>query len=412
MASITIVLRNKITKTGEYPVILRIVKDRKSKLISLKMSCKKKDWDIKKNEFKRTHPNATQRNRTLLKFQEKALQIVDEFTLNDIDFTLSQFEEKFRGKSKNTITVSEFWLEKIDDLNKAGRTGNARAYKGVYTSFFKFHKNKSIQFREITPTLLDKYETYMRGNKNTDGGIAVKMREIRALFNDAIKKGVVLEKYYPFNAYKISKLKGKSIKKALSREEFKLLESIDTNKHPHLTNSKNYMIFSYYTGGMNFVDMLKLKWENISDNRIEYTRSKTKGNFSVEILEPVKEILDYYKTKLNFTSYVFPILLKNNLKPTQIENRKLRTLKEFNKDLKEIARIQGVKKHVTSYTIRHSFATNLKFAGVSTDVISDAMGHKSIEITNAYLKRHDNETIDNEMKKLLQEPRMIYKTAI
>ncbi len=408
MASITITLRNKANKQEEYPVILRIVKDRKSKLISLGMSCKKQDWDTKKNEFKRTYPNASQRNRLLLKLQEKALKIIDEFSLEDLDFTLNQFEQRFRGKKQNAMTVSEFWKEKIDDLNKSGRTGNARAYKDVYNSFFKFNKNTSLMFREITPNLLDKYEIYLRSNNNTDGGIGVKMREIRALFNDAIKKGVVQEKYYPFKTYKVSKLKGKGIKKALSRDEMRSMETIDTNKYPHLLDTKNYMVFCYYMGGMNFVDMMKLKWENIKGDRILYIRSKTKGRFSVKMLQPIIEIVEYYKTQNRPTNYVFPILLKDNLTPIQIENRKHKTLKKFNKQLKEIAEIQGVHQNVTSYVIRHSFATNLKFAGISTDLIGESMGHHDVSVTKAYLKEFENKVIDDAMQKLLEEPQLKY----
>jgi len=408
MSSIKITLRNKPTSDGEYPVIMRVVKDRKSKLITIGMSCLKKDWDNSNNRFKNSHPNWRQRNMTLLSLLQKGLKIIDEYAYDNIDFTLNQFEEKFRGKKQDKRSVSVFWKEKITDLIEAGRIGNARAYRDVYNSFFKFHTNKSLVFREITPEFLDKYETYLRSNGNQDGGIGVKMRELRALFNDAIKKGVVDEKYYPFKIYKVSKLKGKGVKKALTREQFRLMENIDTDKYPHLINSRNYMIFSYYTGGMNFVDMLKLQWNNIDGNRILYTRSKTKGRFSVKILEPVKKALNYYKSQMIITNYVFPILLKENLTPIQVENRKLKTLKKFNKDLKEIAKIQGINSNVTSYTIRHSFATNLKYAGISADVIGETMGHHDVSVTKAYLKEFDDEIIDDAMSKLLEEPKMKY----
>lgn len=403
---ITILLRSKKLASGEQPIVLRITKDRKSKIISLGISCLKSHW--KSGELIAKHPNSSMKNRIILKQKEKALRIIDAFNLEGTDFTLNQFEEQFRGKKTLNVNVSDFWLEKIDDLNNAGRTGNARAYKDVYNSFFKFHKNKNLVFREITPTLLDKYETYLRSNDNTDGGIGVKMREIRALFNDAINKGIVDEKYYPFKAYKVSKLKGKGIKRALTRDEMKRLESIDTIKYPHLLNAKNYLIFSYYMGGMNFVDMLKLKWDNIQGDRILYTRSKTKGRFTVKILTPVKKVLDHYKAKNRHTNYVFPILLKENLSPVQIENRKLKTLKKFNKDLKEIAKIQGVKQNVTSYVIRHSFATNLKFAGISADLIGESMGHHDVSVTKAYLKEFEDDIIDDAMSKLLEEPILKY----
>lgn len=408
MASINILLRNKANKNGLYPVILKIIKDRKVKVISLGMECIKTNWDIERGQFKKSEKDYNQRNRVLLRKKDEALRIITEFQLEHIDFTLNQFEEKFRGKKSSKVTLSEFWKEKISDLNTAGRTGNARAYKDVYNSFFKFQKNKNIVFREVTPSLLDKYETYLRGRGNTDGGIGLKMREIRALYNDAIKKGIVDEKHYPFKVFKVSKFKGKGIKKAISRDEMKLMEALDTDKYPHLKDSKNYMIFSYYMGGMNFIDLMKLKWDNIQRDRILYIRSKTKGRFTVKMVEPVKKIIAYYKSQHRLTNYIFPILLKENLTPIQIENRKHKTLRKFNKQLKEIAEIQGVTQNVTSYVIRHSYATNLKFAGISSELIGQSMGHSDVSVTNSYLKEFDDTVIDDAMSKLLEEPKLRY----
>jgi site-specific recombinase XerD len=101
-------------------------------------------------------------------------------------------------------------------------------------------------------------------------------------------------------------------------------------------------------------------------------------------------------------------LLKNDLTPIQIENRKQKTLKKYNKQLKEIAEIQGITENVTSYVIRHSYATNLKFAGVSSDLIGQSMGHQDISVTNAYLKEFDEEVVFNAMEKLLEEPFLRY----
>lgn len=408
MATIKILLRNKPNSDNLYPIVLRITKDRKPKLISLGMNCNLKDWDESNQLFKKSCSNYTQRNRVLLIMKGKALKIIDEFNLNDDDFTLTQFENKFRGKDLSKITVVGFWNEKIEDLIKAGRVGNARAYKDTKTSFFKFQKNTKIMFKEITPEVLDKYETYMRSNGCNDGGIAVRMRELRALINDAIKKGVVQEKYYPFKVYKISKLKGKGIKKALLREEIRLIENFDTSMFPHLADAKNYFLFSYYTRGMNFYDMMKLTWDNVQGDRIYYIRSKTKGRFTIKTLEPVKEILKYYKNQYRLTPFVFPILLKEGLTPGQVENRKHKTLKKFNRQLKEIAKIQGLEKTISSYTARHSFATNLKHFGISTDVIGEAMGHSNVEITKAYLKEFGDDVLDDAMNNLLKEPTIKY----
>ena len=412
MASIKVLLRDKENKEGLYPVILRITKDRKIKIITLSLECQKKDWNEKDSQFKKSFNNYVQSNRVILGVKQKALAIISDFSLEEFDFTLSQFEDRFRGKKQTNIIVKDFWRDKIEDLIKAGRIGNARAHEETSKSFFKFCKNQSIHFREITVEILNKYETHLRATGSNDGGIGVRMRELRALYNEAIKRGVVDEKYYPFKIFKVSKFKGKGFKKALTRAEVRRIEDLDEEEYPHLAQSKKLFVFSYYSRGMNFYDMMKLTWENVEGDKIVYTRSKTKGRFTVKVLKPVEDILKYYKGSNTTTNYVFPILLKEGLTPLQIENRKFKTLKKFNSDLKKIAQIVEINKPVTSYVARHSFATNLKEVGVSTDVISQSMGHQNIAITSAYLKDFEDDVIDNANERLLMEAIPIYNSTL
>ncbi|MBK7095340.1 MAG: integrase catalytic domain-containing protein [Saprospiraceae bacterium] len=190
------------------------------------------------------------------------------------------------------------------------------------------------------------------------------------------------------------------VRKALNKEEITSFIRIDISKYPHLINSYHYFLFSFYTRGMNFYDMMKLTWDNVREDNIFYIRSKTKGNFTIKILEPVRNILDYYKVK-GKTKYIFPILLRENLTPLQVENRKNKTLQKYNKDLKELARIAGIEKSISSYSVRHSYGTYLKFMGVSTDIISESMGHSNLNVTQAYLKSFDDEILDNANEVLL-----------
>lgn len=200
----------------------------------------------------------------------------------------------------------------------------------------------------------------MRSNGGADSGISAKMRTIKALYNDAISKGYAKKENYPFDNYKISKLKGCSYKRALSLDNIKKITEMDITKYPNLVDTKNYFLFSYYTRGMNFYDMMNLQWNNVKEDRIVYIRRKTKGNFTIKILPPVRNILNYYKAQNRKTKYVFTILLKEALTPVQIEYRKDKTLKKYNKDLKLIAEACEITEIITSYVARHSFATYLK----------------------------------------------------
>ena len=402
MSTVKTVLRKTKLSDGSYPIALRITKDRKSKFFQTTFRAFPKEWNPNTGNFTKNNANCTQNNRLLLKFKDRALKILTELEIEKEGFTLEDFEHRLRIQS-NPIDkgVFDFWDEIIAEMISAGRTGNARANRDTYNSLKMFNKSKRLKFKDISPAYLNKYEVFLRSRGGTDGGIGVRMRAIRALYNFAIERNLIKPEFYPFKTYKLSKLKGKGVKRALSFENVQKIVALNLNENPRLRDSRNYFVFSFYTRGMNFADMMKLEWVNIQDNKIHYTRSKTKGNFILKILPPVQEILKFYEEHSRGTKFVFPLILKNEITPSQLENRKSKTLKKYNKDLKEIARICDIDKNVSSYVARHSFANCLKQKGVATDIISESMGHQNLAITQAYLKELDSSVLDEASELLL-----------
>lgn len=403
---IKIVLRNKPNKEGKYPVVLRINKDGKSKIISLGYNCSKDEWS--EGRFNKRHRNYNRRNRVLVKIEAKALDIIDEFKLEGKDFSLEEFEGKFRNRGTTQKDVFSFWDDRIKELEKDGKISSAEANKDSLRALRKHVNNDLLDFSDIKYSLLKGFEAELRDRGCNNNTIAFRMRYIRALYNEAIKFRIAKEVDYPFKEYKISKLKCTTIPTYLSPKEIELIENLDTVKHSHLFDAKNYFLFEFYTGGMNFHDLIRLRWIDVSDSRIDYRRGKTQEPISIPILEPIKEILDYYSSKSLSTGYVFPVLLQNGLSPRQFYNRKKKVLNQYNKKLKEIAIIVGIEKDLTSYATRHSFATTLKFKGVSEDIICELMGHSDVRVTRAYLRKFENGITDAAMRKLLEEPDPIY----
>ncbi len=283
--------------------------------------------EFENERFTKKHKLHKKRNLILSEQVLKALSIIDNFEASKINFSLIEFENKFIGKTKDDVLVFDFFDEIIEDKVKSGKTGNARVYKDTKNSLLKFVTTKNLRFHDVSVTFLEKYEVHLRENNNNDGGIAVKMRQLRALYNDALNRGIAKEEFYPFKKYKISKLKGKATKRALTIDEVKRFLKINISEYPHLQNSFNYFLFSYYCRGMNFIDLMKLKWSNIRGENIFYTRSKTNKQFVIKILEPVSKVLNHFRGLQNNSHYVFPIILNENITPTQLENRKLKTLK-------------------------------------------------------------------------------------
>lgn len=85
----------------------------------------------------------------------------------------------------------------------------------------------------------------------------------------------------------------------------------------------------------------------------------------------------------------------------QVANRLHKVLAKLNKHLKEIGLVLNLYMPLTTYVARHSYATVLKRAGVSTSIISESLGHSSERITQIYLDSFNNEQIDEAMSHLL-----------
>jgi|BioPla2DNA2_1021312.scaffolds.fasta_scaffold11333_5 integrase len=387
---------------GFYSIALRVMKNRRKKEIQLNLKCK--DGEFENQEFTKAYPDYKLHNEFLLKRKTKALKIIREFQLEEYDFTLDEFEDRFKGKKKQSnIRISKVidYFDKVIAENfEVGKVATARGIKETRNSLYNFAGNK-ITFNDVTPLFLNKYEIFLREKDNATGGVAFKMRTLRTIYNKAISEKVASQELYPFREYKISKLKPEPNKRALSSKQIRKIIDLDLTENPHLIDSHNYFIFSFHTRGMNFVDIMKLKWSDINNGRISYTRSKTNVPFDIEILEPVQKIIDYYSSRKDKFEYVFPILNTNEMTPIQIDNRKKRMLQKTNKDLKEIASLAGIKIPLTTYVARHSFATILKDKGTSVEKISELMGHSNVNVTMTYLKDFDNETLDLENRKLL-----------
>jgi len=402
MSSIKIVLRKKGLSDGTYPVCLRVTKDRKTKYFSTIFKSTEKEWDASSGCFNQKNSNYIQNNRLLLKIKARALKVYADLDLEKEYFNLDDFERRFRvdANPKNDY-VFPFWEEIIAEMKLAGRMGNARLYNETLKSIRRFTNFKKLRFIDINNSFLNKYEAWLRSRGGADGGISIKQRTLRALYNKAIERNIIKDINHPFKTYKVSRLKGRGIKKALNFEQVSKIIEFDVRRNLHLRDARNYFVFSFYTRGMNFADMMVLEWDNIDSKTVSYIRNKTKGRFVISILPPVQEILEYYREHSLPTKYVFPILLRDGLTPNQIEHRKKKTLAKYNRDLKEIAKLCEINKPLSSYVARHSFANCLKQKGVATDIIGESLGHKDLATTQVYLKELGSSVLDEAAALLL-----------
>ncbi len=397
MSEVKVILyTSKVLKNGQHPIMLRVIKDRKPKYVSIGYSSTPALWDEEAGLPKKKHPQQQEIILVIEKRRADARKYILEKTLDDKDYSAEEVIEKLNKKT-NRMTVFSFFDLHIKRLKEANRIGNAKVYQATKNSLMNFREGKDFQFSDINAAFLNRYEESFLKRNVTLNAIFVPMRTLKTLINFAKQEEIVRPDYEPFKDYSFKKFRGIVTKKrAISKEDIKRIEAFELKPGSSMFNSRNYFMFSFYCRGINFADMAFLKWSDIRNNRLEYVRKKTRKRLSVGLLEPAMAIIDYYR-QTNFNgmeSYIFPILNENHATAQAIENRTDKVLRMVNNDLKQIASELGINETLTTYVARHSYATIMKHSGAPISIISESMGHQNERITQVYLDSFGNEVLD------------------
>ena len=385
-------------KTGELPLKIRVCKDRKTRYINLGVSTKAEYWDFGKNQPKPTCPNRELIEKLISnKISEVKSKIV-ELKSEDKEFSATTLVENVSNPSK-IITVGELFRQHIHCLEEEKRTGYRLSIQQTYNSLLKFNKHLDIPFSDMDCNWLRRYETWLRKQNKSENTIGIRFRNIRMIFNLAMDMELVKSENYPFKKFKVSKLYQETVKRALSKGEILTVTDYPTAGKDFYTKlAINLFTFSYFMGGINFVDMAYLTERNVIDNRLIYHRRKTGKLINLPMQQRAYMVLKEYK-KSN-EAYLFPILSSKHKTEQQRLNRLHKVITKVNKALKSIGEELHIPIKLTTYVARHSYATVLKRAGVSTSIISESLGHSSEKVTQIYLDSFENSQIDKAMENL------------
>jgi site-specific recombinase XerD len=188
-------------------------------------------------------------------------------------------------------------------------------------------------------------------------------------------------------------------KTKLTFEQIEAIKNLQLKQGSDLWHVRNYFMYSFYNAGIRFGDLCCLTWENIIDGRLIYEMNKTGSRKSIQQMEPMRQILDLYRTD-DCTGYIFPILQKDFTDPGELRKRISSNNVIVNRHLKAIAKKAGIQANISFHVSRHSFANYALKKGMDLYSISKALGHSDLKITEEYINSFDEELLDKSMDKL------------
>ena len=212
------------------------------------------------------------------------------------------------------------------------------------------------------------------------------MRGLRAIYNRAVERGLVVQR----NPFKhVYTGIDKTVKRAVPAEVIRQIRDLDLTLNPVMDLARDIFMFSFYTRGMSFIDMAFLKKSDLKNGILSYRRQKTGQQLFIKWEKPMQEIIDKYDTTK--TPYLLPIINDMMKDPRrQYKNAEHLT----NGKLKKIGKQLGLEIPLTTYVARHGWANIAKNKNIPIATISEAMGHDSEKTTRIYLASLDSSVVD------------------
>ncbi|MBB4035334.1 integrase [Dysgonomonas hofstadii] len=382
---------------------LRFIHKRKVKQLSTPFKLYPNEWSASRQQVIHQHPDRESYLRQVEEYLQQSRHLFAQ-TIRSLEkegaYGLQEIISHFQFNLTD-IGLKSFVRQLSGELIRLGQERTARAYWTVTCGIIEFNSGRDIPLSHINCFLIKSYERSLKEKGRRLNTISFYMRNLRAIYNKAIRKGYIEAKNEnPF--LDVYTGVDKTRKRALSAEEIQRLHDLefsgflDKGKTSEMDKSSLYkawriFFFCFHTRGMSFVDMAYLRKDNIHGEIIRYYRKKTGQLIEVKITSKLQLLIDSFAGEVKDSPYLFPIIRNNNKSKRLYYESGLR---QQNRCLKSLAAKAGINRCLSTHVSRHSWATMAKKENLPIWVISESLGHSNEKTTYTYLAALDRSILD------------------
>ena len=372
--------RNKKTKSGMYPIHLRITIDQRSKYVKIPTPQKisLSDWNSKNKGdayIKNTHPFAFEINNKIRDYKQNAYEVIKRYYSLNKTITFEAIIQQISRKNQN-FTFNLFVAEYIKDPKEKLEDATLTKYRTFLKHLNGF--NKEIYFNDLTPELITNFKKYLEIDLNLLGST------IKSYF-DKFKKIVTQaekESYLDYHQTRFlfsdAKIKVNKAKRTyLEIAEILRLNDLTFSKdEQHLERNRDLFLFQVYTG-FYYNDLKILKKENIKEQKglgkyIIGERDKN-GNTAIiplfKFTNAMAIINKYASDDANELLFDESFFIQDQV---------------YNRQLKELAKRAKIHKNITNKVARHTNVQLWIRYGAERPIVSKMVGHTKEATTKEY----------------------------
>ena len=299
--------------------------------------------------------------------------------------TLKQFKDLFNSDTNSdadTLLIWERFEQLIERKIEARKSeGTIKAYRDAKASFLRFDPTPKKLVYDIDISWLHEFIEYHVEIGNSEETAKSYLRQLRAVYTSAWKKGIISGRENPFaddDAPSLDSSKRRTRQFNLSKEQIETLAELEPTSF-HMKKAKDIFFFLFMFSGLRFSDMLILEYDWILTDelgkRIDFDPVKTKGRTGLKgevwITPEIQGIMDRYP---GGGKYIFDFL-EDDMSLEAIKKKKHSIIANVNDNLTKLAH-KGVKlpSKLSTYHARYSAASFIsRETGASVNEVSEQM---------------------------------------
>lgn len=322
------------------------------------------------------HAQHKQLNKKITEEVKNCKAVIDSLRASGKDVNLANFNLAYERKKDSSC--DSFLDFMYDEIQKRKMRDSTRRIHLIALEALR--RSGAIKtFDDITPKNIRLFDTFLRREDPDREQTTIHSyhRRIKPYINEALRLEMIEES--PYKVFRDTRGKHKN-RQPLTQDELDAIKNLKL-ENKYLSSIRDMFIFCCYTG-LAYADLEAFDYNNyvVAHNGINYidgARIKTGSNFYTPILRPAMEALERNDRKF-----------------------KVPTVQAYNRNLKVIAEIIGIKKPLTSHIARHTFATTVVLAnGIPVETLSKMLGHAKIAVTQIYAKIM-NTSVERQAEKL------------
>ena len=307
--------------------------------------------------------------------------------------------------NRNEITLQEMFSSVIGELREGGRWGTAHIYQSAVNAFSAFTKWQPMPMRKLSPTVLKRFENFLRQRNCSWNTVSTYIKTVRSVYHRAVDRKYI--RYVPRLFEHVYTGTRADRKKALEASDISSLvreteRSLQGGTLPNAQQkTRIFFVLMFMLRGIPFVDLaylhkkgpagkctvLQTTEDGTGADRVTHTRSHADGQDGGE-QEP------------RLSLFVPPSCRAR--KGTEAAYREYQSaLRGFNQRLAVLRQCLGMQSALSTYAARHTWATMAYHCEIHPGIISEAMGHSSITVTETYLKPFSNRKIDEANQRVI-----------